>query len=113
MKNSALMVGKPWERLERAGLREIASESREYSGEKLKREKLRELGEMFEERKREALLWVLDDDVLVKEEWLDGEKTNWDPSKRRRSEAEVVRFLVDRFVFESLFLDELIGWSFM
>jgi hypothetical protein len=103
VKNSALMVGKPWERLERAGLREIASESREYSGEKLKREKLRELREMFEERKLEDLQWVLDDDVLVKEEWLDGEKGNWEPAKRRRSEAEVVRFLVDRFVFESFF----------
>ncbi len=100
MKNSALMVGKPWERLETAGLGEIASESRECSGEKLKREKLRELREMFE-GKRVDLLWVfLDDDVLVKEECLDGEKGNWDPAKRRRSEAEVVRFLVDRFEFE-------------
>jgi hypothetical protein len=68
------------------------------SGEKLKKEKLRE---MFEERKCEDLLWVLeDDDVLVKEECLDGEKGNWDPAKRRRSEAEVVRFLVDRLEYE-------------
>jgi hypothetical protein len=95
------MVGKPWERLETAGLGEIASESRECCGEKLKREKLRELREMFEERKSVDLLWVfLDDDVLVKEEWLDGEKGNWDPAKRRPSEAEVFRFLVDRFEFE-------------
>ncbi|KAG6663093.1 hypothetical protein CIPAW_02G002000 [Carya illinoinensis] len=96
VKTRTLMVGKPWESLERAGIREISSESREYCGEKLKREKLSELRELFEERKREALRWVLDDDVLVKEEWLDGEKEVWEPSKRRRSEAEDVRFLVHR-----------------
>ncbi|XP_040999766.1 pentatricopeptide repeat-containing protein At5g67570, chloroplastic [Juglans microcarpa x Juglans regia] len=96
VKTRTLMVGKPWESLERAGIREISSESREYCGEKLKREKLSELRELFEERKREALRWVLDEDVLVKEEWLDGEKGVWEPSKRRRSEAEEVKFLVDR-----------------
>ncbi|KAK7849273.1 pentatricopeptide repeat-containing protein, partial [Quercus suber] len=92
----ALMVGKPWERLERVGLREVASESTEYSGGKLKKEKLRELREMFEERRLDELQWVLDDDILIKEEWLDGENRVWDPAKRQRNEAEVIRFLVER-----------------
>ena len=98
------MVGKPWERLDRVGLREVASESTEYSGGKLKKEKLRELREMFEERRLDELQWVLDDDILIKEEWLDGENRVWDPSKRQRNEAEVIRFLVERFVFQSLCL---------
>ncbi|KAM4128225.1 hypothetical protein ACJW30_02G150500 [Castanea mollissima] len=92
----ALMVGKPWERLERVGLREVSSESTEYSGGKLKKEKLRELREMFEERKLVELQWVLDDDILIKEEWLDGENRMWNPANRRRNEAEVIRFLVER-----------------
>lgn len=90
------MVGRPWERLDSV---EIATLSAEYGGEKLKREELRELGQMFESRRREELRWVLDDDVELREEWLESEKRPWDPSKRRRSEAEVIRFLVDRFVF--------------
>lgn len=95
------MVGMPWERLERVGCREMASTSTEYSGEKLKREELRELKEMFESRKRQDLQWVLDDDVEIKEEWLDDEKRVWNPIKRRRrGEGEVIRFLVDRFVLE-------------
>lgn len=93
-----LMVGMPWKRLERVGFRELASASTEYSGEKLKREELRELKEMFESRKRQELQWVLDDDVEIKEDWLDSEKRVWNPMKRRRGEDEVIRFLVDRFV---------------
>ncbi|XP_024025463.1 pentatricopeptide repeat-containing protein At5g67570, chloroplastic [Morus notabilis] len=88
-----MMVGRPWESLESV---EVAKLSAEYSGEKLKREEFLELGQMFESRKRDELRWALDDDVEVKEEWLDGEKTRWDPSNRRRSEVEVIRFLVDR-----------------
>lgn len=95
------MVGRPWESLESV---EVAKLSAEYGGEKLKREELLELGRMFESRKRDELRWALDDDVEVKEEWLDGEKTRWDPSKRRRSEVEVIRFLVDRFVLQNFLL---------
>lgn len=95
----ALMVGMPWERLERVGFRELASASAEYKGENLKKEELRELKEMFESRKRQELQWVLDDDIEIKEEWLDGEQRVWDPLKRRRSEVEAIRFLVDRFVW--------------
>ncbi|KAF3439065.1 hypothetical protein FNV43_RR17340 [Rhamnella rubrinervis] len=98
----ALMVGMPWKRLERVGFRELASASTEYKGEKLKREELRELKEMFESRKRQGLQCVLDDDVEIREEWLDGEKRVWNPMKRRRSEDEVIRFLVDRLTASEL-----------
>ncbi|KAJ7952750.1 Pentatricopeptide repeat [Quillaja saponaria] len=97
-KNETLMVGRPWEGLQRVELLEIASANKEYEGEKLKRESLNELKEMFEARKREELQWVLDDDIEIKEGWFNGESGSWDPEKRRqsRSEAEVIRFLVDR-----------------
>ncbi|KAL5556786.1 hypothetical protein UlMin_039022 [Ulmus minor] len=96
-KNGAgLMVGKPWERVESVCFRELASSSGEYGGDKLRREELGELRRMFEARKREELQWVLDDDVEVQEEWLESGKRSWEPSKRRRSEVEVIRFLVDR-----------------
>ncbi|PON66774.1 Tetratricopeptide-like helical domain containing protein [Parasponia andersonii] len=95
-KTSPLMVGKPWERLDSLRLRELAGASIEYHGEKLRREDLRELSQFFEARRREELQWVLDDDLEVSEELLVGEKRVWDPSKRRRGEVEVIRFLVDR-----------------
>ena len=88
----------PWEGVERIGLRELAGSSGEYGGEKLKKEELNGLREMFESRKREEMKWVLDDDVEINEEWFDEESRVWDPSKRRRSEWEVVQFLVERFV---------------
>ncbi|XP_062004814.1 pentatricopeptide repeat-containing protein At5g67570, chloroplastic isoform X1 [Rosa rugosa] len=91
-----LTVGMPWERVERIGFRELASSSGEYGGEKLKKEELNALREMFETRKREELKWVLDDDVEIKEEWFDGENRVWDPTKRRRGEGEVIQFLVER-----------------
>ncbi|KAH7511218.1 hypothetical protein FEM48_ZijujUnG0037000 [Ziziphus jujuba var. spinosa] len=94
--DGASMVGMPWQKLERVGFRELASASNEYKGEKLKREELRDLKEMFESRKREELQLVLDDDIEIKEEWFDGEQRAWDPLKRRRSEVETIRFLLDR-----------------
>lgn len=94
------MVGNPWERLESLRLRELAAASAEFDGEKLRREELRELGRVFEERNREELQWVLDDDLDVSDEVLQSEKRRWDPLKRRRPEVEVIRFLVDRFVLE-------------
>ncbi|KAM3014598.1 hypothetical protein FF2_027279 [Malus domestica] len=91
------MVGRPWEGIERIGFRELASTSAEYGGEKLKKEELNALREMFEARKLEELKWVLDDDIEMKEEWFNGEDRVWDPSKRRRrGEGEVIQFLVDR-----------------
>lgn len=88
----------PWEGVERIGFRELASGGGEYGGEKLKREELKKLREMFETRKREEMKWVLEDDVEMNEEWFDEGSKVWDPAKRRRSEREVVEFLVERFV---------------
>ncbi|KAF5749679.1 hypothetical protein HS088_TW03G00004 [Tripterygium wilfordii] len=93
---STYLVGSPWVRIERLRSREIASETMEFNGEKLKKENLKELREMFEE----DLRWVLDDDM----EMLEGidcyySNETWDSvrlGRRQRSEAERIRFLVDR-----------------
>lgn len=93
-----LMVGVPWERIERVRLREIAGGSEGFGGSKLKRESLRELGEMFEERKRDDLQWVLDDDIESEEIVLESKGSQWDPLKRKtRTEDEAITFLVKRF----------------
>lgn len=86
------MIGKPWERLERAGLRELANSSNEYNGEKLKFEKLSELSDILEVE-REKLGWILDNDIEFEEGWFN-ERETWAPPKR--SEAEAIRFLIDR-----------------
>lgn len=93
------MVGVPWERIERVWLREIAGGSGEFGGNKLKRESLRELGEMFEERSREELQWILDDDIEFEGIVLGSKKSPWEPVKRRRTEDETIDFLVKRFEF--------------
>ncbi|KAF8017305.1 hypothetical protein BT93_H2480 [Corymbia citriodora subsp. variegata] len=91
------MVGVPWERIERVRLREIAGGSEGSGGNKLKRESLRELGEMFEDRRREELQWVLDDDIELEGIGLEREVSQWDPVKRkRRTEDETIAFLVQR-----------------
>ncbi|CAK7339749.1 unnamed protein product [Dovyalis caffra] len=92
--SGALLVGKPWERIERVKLKEIGSGSREFNGNKLKRENLRELKEIFEGN----LKWVLDDDIdLEDKDWLRSDsEQKWDPAKRWRGEGEAIRFLVDR-----------------
>ncbi|XP_039032040.1 pentatricopeptide repeat-containing protein At5g67570, chloroplastic isoform X2 [Hibiscus syriacus] len=90
------LVGNPWERIEGAKLRDLASENEEFHGERLKRQNLKELREMFEE----DLRWVLEDDVEVEEDdWLlpaEKQERDLDPSKRWRNEKEAIRFLVDR-----------------
>lgn len=86
------LLGKPWERIERLKFRQLASQSKEFAGDNLKRENLRELKEMFEK----DLNWILDDDVQVGSHDL-AEKVEWEPEKRWRSEAEAIRVLVDRF----------------
>lgn len=91
--SKALMVGKPWER---PGFKEVLNASVEYSGERLKREHLRELGEILE--KRGEVRWLLDDDVEVEQGSSGGERREWNPSRRRRSDAEAIRFLVDRYL---------------
>ncbi|XP_062101800.1 pentatricopeptide repeat-containing protein At5g67570, chloroplastic isoform X2 [Humulus lupulus] len=95
-KTGVQTVGNPWERLDSLRLRELAGATTEYDGEKLRREELRELGQVFEARKRDELRWVLEDDLEISEEILNGEKKVWDPLKRRRGEVEVIQFLVDR-----------------
>ncbi|PIA44162.1 hypothetical protein AQUCO_01700047v1 [Aquilegia coerulea] len=94
-KGENLMVGKPWERLERIGLRELASGSKEYGGEKLKGEALVELSEILAERNRDDKHWLLDEDI---EEgyWMetnDGRKIS---KKREIGDAEAIQFLVKR-----------------
>lgn len=92
------MVGVPWEGMERLRLREIAGGSEGSGGSKLKRESLRELGEMFEERRRDELQWVLDDDIELEGIVLESEGSTWDTVKRKtRTEDEAIAFLVKRF----------------
>ncbi|XP_038881786.1 pentatricopeptide repeat-containing protein At5g67570, chloroplastic isoform X2 [Benincasa hispida] len=91
-----LMVGRPWERLERVNLKELTGFRTGYNRDNLKKESLRELRKLFEARKLEELQWVLDDDVELKEEWLESENDHRDAMERRRGDGEVIRFLVDR-----------------
>ncbi|XAR51373.1 hypothetical protein NMG60_11005985 [Bertholletia excelsa] len=107
-KNGLSMVGKPWERLESAQLRQLASSSKEYVGEKLKPEHLRELSEILE-RDRVKFRWLLDDDIELKEGWMESGGQNWAPPKTIRSEAEAIRFLVDKLSCADLSLKD---WKF-
>lgn len=90
--DGGLMVGNPWEGIERVKLKELVSGVRreEVSGGELKKENLKELKKILEK----DLRWVLEDDVDVEEYDLDKE---FDPAKRWRNEGEAVRVLVDRF----------------
>lgn len=88
-------VGRPWERPEKLKLRELASETREYSGGNLKMEHLKELSDIMD-NEREKLQWLLEDDVEVDEGWLEQETRNVAPPKRCRSEAEAIRFFLER-----------------
>ncbi|KAF2295572.1 hypothetical protein GH714_033221 [Hevea brasiliensis] len=92
--SSGLLVGRPWESIERARLREFASGNKEFNGPKLKTENLRELKEIFED----GLTWVLDNDIEIEDDgWLRSEnKREFDPFKRRRNDREAIRFLVNR-----------------
>ncbi|CAK9172305.1 unnamed protein product [Ilex paraguariensis] len=90
------MVGRPWESLERLKLRELASESELYGGEKLRTEHLRELSDVIE-NERDKLRWLLDDDIEMEEGLFGNERRNWAPPKQRRGgDVEAIQFLVDR-----------------
>lgn len=89
------MVGRPWERLEKLQLRELASETKEYSGDNLKMEHLKELSDIMDDE-RGKLQWLLEDDVEVDEGWLEQESSNVAPPKRSRTEAETIRFFLER-----------------
>ncbi|XP_050205412.1 pentatricopeptide repeat-containing protein At5g67570, chloroplastic [Mercurialis annua] len=96
--SSGLLVGMPWERIERVKLREIASGSNEFDGgNKLRVETLRELKEVFED----GLKWVLDNDIEFEGgddgQFLSSEnQSQYDPTKRSRNDKEEIRFLVSR-----------------
>ncbi|KAK7330949.1 hypothetical protein VNO77_25156 [Canavalia gladiata] len=90
-----LMAGKPWEALQKVEFMEQAGTFKEFRGEKLKRESLIELKEMFESRKKDELKWVFDDDLEIDELWFN-ESYGVRNKTRKRSEDEVIRFLVDR-----------------
>ncbi|GAB4846886.1 hypothetical protein Ancab_025894 [Ancistrocladus abbreviatus] len=93
----AKMTGRPWERLEREKLRELASESGEYRGGNLNSAHLKELGQFFEERKREAIYLLLDDDIELEEGILErGSSRGYSGKHGRRADAEAIGFLVDR-----------------
>ncbi|XP_054809240.1 pentatricopeptide repeat-containing protein At5g67570, chloroplastic [Prosopis cineraria] len=97
-KAEAMMVGRPWDGLEKVEFLELAGTNGEYGGEKLRKESLKELKEMFEARKLDELRWVLDDDIEMNEDWFNDENESRGAGRktRKRSEAEVIRFLVAR-----------------
>lgn len=96
-KNDVKMVGRPWERIEKLKLQELSSESKVYSGDKLNSEHLWELSDIIESE-RDKFSWLLDYGVEIKQGWFDNESDNWDYTRRRRGEAETIRFVIDRCV---------------
>ncbi|KAE9614240.1 putative tetratricopeptide-like helical domain, pentacotripeptide-repeat region of PRORP [Lupinus albus] len=95
---SFFMKGKPWEGLRKIEFLERVRVKEECGGEKIKRESLKELKEMFGGRKLDELKWVFDDDIEIEEGWFNGESETLggEKKRRKRSESEVIRFLVDR-----------------
>lgn len=91
-------VGMPWEGIKGLELRQLASVSKEYGGDKLKGEGLIELKEMIAERKREGLQWLLDEDLeegsFGKEE--ESQRGKRFPSKRQIGDEDRIRMLVER-----------------
>ncbi|PWA86268.1 tetratricopeptide repeat (TPR)-like superfamily protein [Artemisia annua] len=91
------LVGKPWERLERSEMMEYANCNKEVvGGGVLKYEFLDELSE-FIEKERDKFKWILEDDIEFENNGLFGnKKEDFVPSKRKVSDGEAIRFLVDR-----------------
>ncbi|KAG2327183.1 hypothetical protein Bca52824_009911 [Brassica carinata] len=93
-----LIVGNPWEGIERVRLKELVSGVRreEVSGGKSRKENLKELKKILEQ----DLRWVLEDDVDDVEGYDSPARNDdvgvFDPAKRWRNEGEAVRVLVDR-----------------
>ncbi|KAL8476921.1 hypothetical protein ACS0TY_029282 [Phlomoides rotata] len=100
------LVGVPWERLERLQLRELASETMEYDGEKLNSHHLRELSDIIESE-RDKFSWLLDNDIEVEEGWFEDEGRRWAPKKR--SEIEATKLLIDRLSATELSVKD---WKF-
>ena len=91
------MAGKPWEGIQKVEFLEKARRPERDcgGGEKLRRESLTELKEMFEARKMDELKWVFDADLEIDEVWFD-EGYGARGKTQKRSEVEVIRFLVHR-----------------
>ncbi|CAI8609384.1 unnamed protein product [Vicia faba] len=85
------LVGKPWEGVQKV---EFLERIKECGGVKVDREGLMELKEMFRGRKMDELKWVFENDLEINEVWFDESSDGKKSSKR--SEGQVVRFLVDR-----------------
>ncbi|PIN13844.1 hypothetical protein CDL12_13539 [Handroanthus impetiginosus] len=100
------LVGKPWERLERLQLRELASENMVYDGEKLNQEHLRELSDVIESD-RDKFSWLLDNDVEVEEGWFQNDGRSWTAPKR--SETEAIKILINRLSATELTVKD---WKF-
>lgn len=94
-KESDKLVGKPWERLEMIRLRELSSDNMDYQGERLKPEHLRELSDIIE-CERDRFSWLLDKDIELQDGWFEDDGKRWVP--RKRSEAEAIKLLIDRYV---------------
>ncbi|XP_047962879.1 pentatricopeptide repeat-containing protein At5g67570, chloroplastic [Salvia hispanica] len=101
---SAKLVGRPWERLDRLRLRELAGEGAEHDGAGLNPDRLRELSDIIE-CERDRFAWLLDDDVEVEEGLL--EERSWAP--RKRTEAESIKLLIDRLSATELSVKD---WKF-
>ncbi|CAA0841059.1 Pentatricopeptide repeat-containing protein -chloroplastic [Striga hermonthica] len=87
------LVGKPWEKLERIRLRELAGEEMEYGGERLNQEHLSELSDVIE-LERDKFSWLLDNDIELEEGLVENDGTKWAPPKRR--EPESINLLIHR-----------------
>ncbi|XP_071733811.1 pentatricopeptide repeat-containing protein At5g67570, chloroplastic [Rutidosis leptorrhynchoides] len=94
---NSLLVGKPWERLEKSELMEYSNANKEFVGnDNLKYEYLEELSE-FIEKERDKFKWILDDDIELENGILENNKNdNWVPPRRKVSDTEAIRFLVDK-----------------
>ncbi|RZC62778.1 hypothetical protein C5167_024553 [Papaver somniferum] len=98
-KDGVLMVGQPWERLERNGFRELSSVSKEYGGKKLKGEHLKELGEILVKRNSEDSNWLLDDDIELGDgNLMETEANKGFSVKRSVGDPEKISYLVDRLI---------------
>lgn len=90
-------LGLPWEGAKGIALRELASGSGEFGGDKLKGEGLVELREMLAQRKSEDYRWLLEDDLEKGGFEEDVIKRGKDFStKRQIGDDDRIRMLIDR-----------------
>ncbi|XP_010272797.1 PREDICTED: pentatricopeptide repeat-containing protein At5g67570, chloroplastic [Nelumbo nucifera] len=106
-RNGLLMVGNPWEGLERVRLRELASVSKEYTGEKLRGENLQELSEILAKRNHDDFQCLLDDDIEEGSCFIEQEIRS--PTKSRGGDADTIRFLINRLSASDLSMHD---WKF-